>query len=122
MGSLKEVASVQEVKEVHPNLPALDPEPLFPAPVTPLIEPLFLPSQTMKEVKEVQSRQEGQLSKFTNVVKGWQYRWFVLEPETGQLDYYLPEDRARSRGSQVSGLAATYLSVDYQKYLSIILD
>ena len=103
MGSLKEVASVQEVKEVHPTLPALDPEPLFPAPVTPLIEPLFLPSQAIKEVKEVQSRQEGQLSKFTNVVKGWQYRWFVLEPETGQLDYYLPEDRARSRGSQVSG-------------------
>ena len=56
-------------------------------------------------MKEVQSRQEGQLSKFTNVVKGWQYRWFVLEPETGQLDYYLPEDRARSRGSQVSGMA-----------------
>ena len=122
MGSLKEVASVQEVKEVHPNLPALDLKPFFPAPVTLLIEPLFLPSQAMKEVKEVQSRQEGQLSKFTNVVKGWQYRWFVLEPETGQLDYYLPEDRARSRGSQVSGMAATYLSVDYQKYLLIILD
>ena len=28
-------------------------------------------------------RWEGQLNKFTNVVKGWQYRWFILEPTTG---------------------------------------
>ena len=34
-----------------------------------------------------------QLSKFTNVVKGWQYRWFVLEPEAGRLEYHLLEDR-----------------------------
>ena len=35
-----------------------------------------------------------QLSKFTNVVKGWQYRWFVLEPEAGRLEYHLLEDRS----------------------------
>ena len=34
----------------------------------------------------------GQLNKFTNVVKGWQYRWFVLTPETGNLDYYLMDE------------------------------
>ena len=34
-----------------------------------------------------------QLSKFTKVVKGWQYRWFVLEPEAGRLEYHLLEDR-----------------------------
>jgi len=32
---------------------------------------------------------EGQLSKFTNLMKGWQYRWFVLDPESGTLTYYL---------------------------------
>ncbi len=32
---------------------------------------------------------EGQLSKFTNLVKGWQNRWFVLDPEQGTLAYYL---------------------------------
>ena len=32
---------------------------------------------------------EGQLSKYTNVMKGWQYRWFVLNPETGTLTYYM---------------------------------
>jgi len=46
----------------------------------------------------------GQLSKFTNVVKGWQYRWFVLDGEAGRLDYYLNDDKIggqkKSRGSQ----------------------
>jgi len=46
-------------------------------------------------------RFEGQLNKFTNVVKGWQYRWFVLDPESGRLEYHLLEDRnGRCRGSQ----------------------
>ena len=31
---------------------------------------------------------EGPLSKWTNVVKGWQYRWFVLDENTGLLSYY----------------------------------
>ena len=31
---------------------------------------------------------EGPLSKWTNVVKGWQYRWFVLDDNTGLLSYY----------------------------------
>ncbi|CAL4064466.1 unnamed protein product, partial [Meganyctiphanes norvegica] len=50
---------------------------------------------------------EGQLIKFTNVVKGWQARWFILNPETGSLDYYLSEsdkhhERARG-GIQLAG-------------------
>lgn len=31
---------------------------------------------------------EGPLSKWTNVMKGWQYRWFVLDQQTGLLSYY----------------------------------
>lgn len=34
-------------------------------------------------------KMEGQLSKFTNLVKGWQFRWFVLDPDSGTLTYYL---------------------------------
>ena len=50
---------------------------------------------------EHRRRFEGQLNKFTNVVKGWQYRWFVLDPESGRLEYYLLEDRnGKCRGSQ----------------------
>ena len=37
---------------------------------------------------------EGQLNKFTNVVKGWQYRWFVLDPETGSLQYFLLDEKS----------------------------
>jgi len=50
---------------------------------------------------EHRRRFEGQLNKFTNVVKGWQYRWFVLDPESGRLEYYLLEDRnGKCRSSQ----------------------
>lgn len=31
---------------------------------------------------------EGTLSKWTNVMKGWQNRWFVLEIDTSLLSYY----------------------------------
>ncbi|RXG53683.1 Oxysterol-binding protein-related protein 11 [Armadillidium vulgare] len=34
---------------------------------------------------------QGHLIKFTNVVKGWQSRWFILDPERGSLEYYLSE-------------------------------
>ena len=31
---------------------------------------------------------EGPLIKFTNVMKGWQQRWFLLDPESGMLEYF----------------------------------
>ena len=31
---------------------------------------------------------EGALSKWTNVMKGWQYRWFVLDDNAGLFSYY----------------------------------
>ena len=44
---------------------------------------------------------EGQLSKFTNVVKGWQYRWFVLDTSSMVLEYYLLEEKdGKCRGRQ----------------------
>ncbi|XP_032232192.2 oxysterol-binding protein-related protein 9 [Nematostella vectensis] len=36
---------------------------------------------------------EGPLSKWTNVVKGWQYRWFVLDDNTGLLSYYTSKEK-----------------------------
>jgi len=48
---------------------------------------------------------QGQLNKFTNVVKGWQYRWFVVRPETGTLDYHLIEDSTSSAAALALGLA-----------------
>lgn len=34
---------------------------------------------------------QGQLHKYTNVVKGWCPRWFFLDPSVGTLDYYLAD-------------------------------
>uniref|UniRef100_A0A4W6CEE7 Oxysterol-binding protein n=1 Tax=Lates calcarifer TaxID=8187 RepID=A0A4W6CEE7_LATCA len=34
---------------------------------------------------------EGVLKKYTNLLQGWQSRYFVLDPEVGQLQYYLNE-------------------------------
>lgn len=36
---------------------------------------------------------EGPLSKWTNVMKGWQYRWFVLDYNAGLLSYYTVSPR-----------------------------
>jgi hypothetical protein len=36
---------------------------------------------------------EGPLSKWTNVVQGWQYRWFVLDKESGLLSYYTSKEK-----------------------------
>lgn len=46
----------------------------------------------------------GQLYKYTNVMKGWQYRYFVLDAQAGHLNYYLcdgdkPENQGVPRGS-----------------------
>ncbi|XP_076440385.1 oxysterol-binding protein-related protein 9-like isoform X2 [Babylonia areolata] len=36
---------------------------------------------------------EGPLSKWTNVMKGWQYRWFVLDSISGILSYYTSKEK-----------------------------
>ncbi|KAK8395615.1 hypothetical protein O3P69_005608 [Scylla paramamosain] len=36
---------------------------------------------------------EGPLSKWTNVMKGWQYRWFVLDDGAGLLSYYTSKEK-----------------------------
>ena len=64
-------------------------------------------------------RWEGQLNKFTNVVKGWQYRWFVLDPSVAVLEYYLLEDRSgKCRGSQqMSGAVISPSQEDENTFL-----
>ncbi|XP_066918696.1 oxysterol-binding protein-related protein 11-like isoform X1 [Clytia hemisphaerica] len=44
-------------------------------------------------------KMEGQLSKFTNLMKGWQFRWFVLDPESGTLTYFLDKQKQKNRGT-----------------------
>ena len=42
---------------------------------------------------------EGPLSKWTNVMKGWQYRWFVLDDAAGIFSYYTSKSKM-SRGER----------------------
>jgi len=55
---------------------------------------------------------EGPLSKWTNVVIGWQYRWFVLDEGAGVLWYYtVSVDNGRGRGVDVSVMKTYFLEL-----------
>uniref|UniRef100_A0AAG5DMT9 PH domain-containing protein n=1 Tax=Anopheles atroparvus TaxID=41427 RepID=A0AAG5DMT9_ANOAO len=43
----------------------------------------------------------GQLYKYTNVVKGWQYRWFSVDAQSGLLSYYLCEPAGDDASSHI---------------------
>ncbi|XP_077301699.1 oxysterol-binding protein-related protein 11 isoform X2 [Arctopsyche grandis] len=45
----------------------------------------------LKTVLSPNRQLSGQLQKYTNVMKGWQLRWFTVDAETGILSYYLCE-------------------------------
>lgn len=44
--------------------------------------------RALRQSVKMASIMEGPLSKWTNVMKGWQYRWFVLDYNAGLLSYY----------------------------------
>lgn len=46
---------------------------------------------------QIRQPYEGLLHKYTNAMKGWQYRWFILSPETGELHYFLSESEKNQR-------------------------
>uniref|UniRef100_A0A4W5NK72 PH domain-containing protein n=1 Tax=Hucho hucho TaxID=62062 RepID=A0A4W5NK72_9TELE len=67
-------------------------------PVTWFFSILTPPLEAWPSVK-MASIMEGPLSKWTNVMKGWQYRWFVLDYNAGLLSYYTSKDKMM-RGSR----------------------
>ncbi|GBM47279.1 Oxysterol-binding protein-related protein 11 [Araneus ventricosus] len=72
----------------------------------------------MKKAQELDAQEqnkmnrplEGQLYKYTNVVKGWQYRWFILNPETGILEYYMLDEVKKKRPRGAIFLAGAVVS------------
>ncbi|KAM9384505.1 oxysterol-binding protein-related protein 10 [Pholidichthys leucotaenia] len=61
-------------------------------------------SSTNLQQQQQQARKrqlEGVLSKYTNLIQGWQNRYFVLDPELGQLQYFVNEQgkSQKPRGS-----------------------
>ncbi|KTF86728.1 hypothetical protein cypCar_00019505 [Cyprinus carpio] len=55
--------------------------------------------RALRQSLKMASIMEGPLSKWTNVMKGWQYRWFVLDYNAGLLSYYTSKDKMM-RGSR----------------------
>lgn len=54
----------------------------------PLPSPRARRARRCRSGAKMASIMEGPLSKWTNVMKGWQYRWFVLDYNAGLLSYY----------------------------------
>jgi len=46
---------------------------------------------------------EGQLNKYTNVMKGYQFRWFVINPEQGTLEYHVSEVEMKTQPARPRG-------------------
>ncbi|KAF5398138.1 hypothetical protein PHET_08111 [Paragonimus heterotremus] len=68
--------------------------------------------QIEEEKSMLRKRIEGQLLKFTNVVKGYQYRWCVVDPDSGTVEYYEKEEHKRSgRPRGTLNLTVSRLSV-----------
>nr|XP_046272882.1 oxysterol-binding protein-related protein 10 isoform X2 [Scatophagus argus] len=61
-------------------------------------------SMNLQQQQQQQARKrqlEGVLSKYTNLIQGWQNRYFVIDPELGQLHYFVNEHgkNQKPRGS-----------------------
>ncbi|CAJ1061852.1 oxysterol-binding protein-related protein 10-like [Xyrichtys novacula] len=65
---------------------------------------------------------EGVLKKYTNLFKGWQSRYFVLDPEAGQLQYYLNDVSKTQRDPRgcLPLLGAMVVSSDDSQYMFTI--
>lgn len=73
---------------------------------------------------------EGALSKWTNVMKGWQYRWFVLDDSAGIFSYYTSKDKmtrgvrrgcVRLRGALIGIDDEVRLMIDLLSLIIVIL-
>lgn len=71
----------------------------------PLPSPNARRARRCRSGAKMASIMEGPLSKWTNVMKGWQYRWFVLDYNAGLLSYYTVRGggRAGRAGEEAPG-------------------
>ncbi|XP_036365788.1 oxysterol-binding protein-related protein 11 isoform X1 [Octopus sinensis] len=75
----------------------------------------YKPRENISEFETVEERNrrqpmEGQLNKYTNVMKGWQFRWFSLDPESGYLEYFEKEEHKKQRPRGALHLAGAVIS------------
>ncbi|XP_077364365.1 oxysterol-binding protein-related protein 10 isoform X1 [Festucalex cinctus] len=64
---------------------------------------------------------EGVLSKYTNLIQGWQNRYFVLDPDLGQLLYYVNEQgRSQKPRGSLPLIGATVTQSDEVPHMFIV--
>ncbi|XP_033751358.1 oxysterol-binding protein-related protein 11-like isoform X1 [Pecten maximus] len=66
--------------------------------------------EEVEGAKHMRQPMEGQLHKYTNAFKGWQFRWFVLDPDSGMLEYFEKEEQKKQRPRGYVQLAASVIS------------
>uniref|UniRef100_A0A671KWR2 Oxysterol-binding protein-related protein 10-like n=1 Tax=Sinocyclocheilus anshuiensis TaxID=1608454 RepID=A0A671KWR2_9TELE len=66
-------------------------------------------------------RIEGVLSKYTNLIQGWQNRYFVLDPDLGQLQYFMSEQgRSQKPRGSLPLIGASVMSSDEAPHMFIV--
>uniref|UniRef100_A0A3Q2DJA8 Oxysterol-binding protein n=1 Tax=Cyprinodon variegatus TaxID=28743 RepID=A0A3Q2DJA8_CYPVA len=64
---------------------------------------------------------EGVLSKYTNLIQGWQNRYFVLDPELGQLQYFINEQgKAQKPRGSLPLIGASVTTSDEAPFMFIV--
>ncbi|XP_025086490.1 oxysterol-binding protein-related protein 11-like isoform X3 [Pomacea canaliculata] len=66
--------------------------------------------EEQEQTKNRRLKMEGHLLKYTNVMKGWQTRWFLMDPESGMLEYFEKEEHKKQRPRGSVHLAAAVVS------------
>ncbi|KAF4100825.1 hypothetical protein G5714_019021 [Onychostoma macrolepis] len=66
-------------------------------------------------------RIEGVLSKYTNLIQGWQNRYFVLDPDVGQLQYFVSEQgRSQKPRGSLPLIGASVTASDEAPHMFIV--
>ncbi|XP_036001233.1 oxysterol-binding protein-related protein 10-like isoform X2 [Fundulus heteroclitus] len=64
---------------------------------------------------------EGVLSKYTNLIQGWQNRYFVLDPDIGQLQYFINEQgRTQKPRGSLPLIGASVTTSDEAPYMFVV--
>ncbi|XP_049606529.1 oxysterol-binding protein-related protein 10 [Syngnathus scovelli] len=82
----------------------------------------FLGNSTSSQQPQGRKRQlEGVLSKYTNLLQGWQNRYFVLDPDLGLLLYYVNEHgRSQKPRGSLPLIGATITQSDEVPHMFIV--
>uniref|UniRef100_A0A3Q2P7Y0 Oxysterol-binding protein n=1 Tax=Fundulus heteroclitus TaxID=8078 RepID=A0A3Q2P7Y0_FUNHE len=76
---------------------------------------------TQQQLHARRRQLEGVLSKYTNLIQGWQNRYFVLDPDIGQLQYFINEQgRTQKPRGSLPLIGASVTTSDEAPYMFVV--